>query len=68
VTSFNHGVCLWIATGNNLAFDITFVRESVADFSIELFSFVHSHFCRPWTLCKRDVPRAQDLTIGRGII
>jgi len=48
VTSFNHGVRLWITTGNNLPFNTMFIFESFADFSSEFFSFVHSFFCRPW--------------------
>jgi len=49
VTSFNHGVRLWIATGNNLPFDTMFILKTLADFSGEFSSFVHSYFCRPWT-------------------
>jgi len=52
VTFFNHGVRLWIATGDNLLFDATFVIKSFADFSGKFFSFVHSHFCRPWMSCE----------------
>jgi len=48
VTSFNHGVRLRIATGNNLPLNTMFVVWSFADFSSKFFSFVHGCFCRPW--------------------
>jgi len=43
---------LWIATGDNLPFNATFVLKSLTDFSSEFSSLVHGHFCRPWMLGK----------------